>query len=257
VAYRDSELINCGDARNDDRVEKKEKAEEMGFRSGLLVPLSYKNQTFGVLKVISRQPFFFEESDESTLRLLSGLLSSQIYHAIQFEDIRLEAGTDELTGINNRRRLMSDLNEELDRSDRYDHELSLMFIDLDHFKLINDSHGHVVGDQVLREIGTILEEETRTADIIGRYGGEEFILATPEVDLEGARELAERIRMRLRRTDFSGNEGDPFTVTCSVGLTSYGGTESVDELIERADDALYEAKKNGRDQIQTLTPSEP
>lgn len=255
LAYRNDELINCRDAETDDRVEMTEIAQDMGFRSGLLVPLSYKNQTFGLLKVISEQPYFFEANDESTLRLLSGLLSSQIYHAIQFEDVQLEAKTDDLTGLNNRRQLMNELQEELDRSSRYDHELSLMMIDLDRFKLINDSHGHVVGDEVLRQVGEILQEETRSVDILGRYGGEEFIVATPEVSPEGARELAERIRHRLSQTEFTDNEGNDFKVTCSIGLTSYDGSESVDDFIERADGALYEAKESGRDRTNVLEPS--
>lgn len=250
LTYRDKEMKICHDVQTDDRIEKKDMAKDVGFRSGVLVPLTYKSKTFGVLKVISEQPYYFGQEDESTLKLLSGLLSSQIYHAIQFEDTKIQAKTDELTEVSNRRKLMEDLNEELDRSDRYDHELSLMFIDLDHFKLVNDSHGHATGDRVLEQLGKILQDETRSTDIIGRYGGEEFIVATPEVDLDGAREVAERIKNRLFESEFKTPDDDTITVTCSIGLTPYRKGLTVKEFIDRADQALYEAKKNGRNRIE-------
>ncbi|MFB6347812.1 MAG: diguanylate cyclase [bacterium] len=250
-AYTEQEMLVCHDAQTDNRVKEKDKAQDVGFRSGILVPLSYKNKTFGVLKVTSRKPYYFQEDDQSTMQLLSGLLSSQIYHSILFEDTLLQAKTDELTGLGNRRQLMEDLQTELERTNRYDHDLTVAFLDIDHFKLVNDTHGHVAGDKVLKELGGIIREETREVDIIGRYGGEEFIIATPEIASEGAQEVAERIRTQLAESRFQDDEGTEFKVTCSIGLAEYDDEETVNELIEKADDALYKAKKNGRNRIET------
>ncbi len=218
------------------------------------MPLSYENTTFGVLKVASEIPYFFEDDDQDTIELLSGLLSSQIFQSLKFQDTLLEARTDELTGLANRRSIMETLSEEIDRADRYDHDLSLILLDLDHFKLINDDHGHVVGDQVLQQVGQLLSTEIRSSDFAGRYGGEEFIIVTPEVETEEAAELAERIRTSLEQIEFEGNEeNENFKVTCSAGVASYDESLSPKALITRADQAMYYAKGEGRNQVRLFS----
>lgn len=253
-SYQQDEIIICHDTQTDERINESDFRPDINFRSALFVPLSYENTTFGILKVASEVPFFFEDDDRDTIELLSGLLSSQIYQSLKFQDTLLEARTDELTGLANRRRIMENLSQEIDRAERYDHDLSLILLDLDHFKLINDDHGHVVGDQVLRQVGTLLSEEIRTSDAVGRYGGEEFIIVTPEVGAEEAAELAERIRSSLSQIEFEGTEEDEiFKVTCSAGVASYHESLSPKTLISRADQAMYYAKEQGRNQVRLFS----
>lgn len=160
---------------------------------------------------------------------------------------------DQLTGLYNRGEFESRLEEEFYRSERYDNPLSLLMIDLDHFKKINDTHGHAAGDDVLRTIGTILNraasDSVRRSDVPGRYGGEEFCLLLPETRPDGARKVAERIRERLKEEEFRTGD-ETFRVTCSIGISDRRPElESPESLVNEADEALYEAKDGGRDRV--------
>ncbi len=181
--------------------------------------------------------------------------------AISFEDIttqvknrkRLEhiATHDKLTGLMNRVLFMNHLEEELNRSERYGATFCLMLLDLDHFKKVNDRYGHLTGDRVLERIGQCLRDNIRSVDIAGRYGGEEFVVLLPKTKLEQALEIAERVRELIHSMTFE-HDNTSFQISCSIGLTSVGsGDESPQELIARADDALYTAKNEGRDKVVT------
>ncbi len=159
------------------------------------------------------------------------------------------ARTDDLTGLSTRDELMKLLSNEIDRSRRYNHSLSLMFIDLDHFKHINDRYGHQTGDEVLEVFGELLREHSRTSDLLGRYGGEEFIAAFPNTSLDEAKAFAERVLESQRQHTFESDEGS-FQVTCSIGLTELQCQDDAEQIIDRADDALYQAKNSGRDTLQ-------
>lgn len=242
-------MQTCHDTRRDDRLYTELDYDELGFRSALIVPFSYENTTFGILMVVSEVPYYFEDNDENTIELLSGLLASQIFQSMKFQNTLLESRTDELTGLSNRRRIMEQLQQEMNRAKRYENKLSLILLDLDHFKLINDDHGHVVGDEVLRRLGKILKRETRDTDFVGRYGGEEFLIVTPEATPNEAMELAERIRARVAEHDFEGPGEESFTVTLSGGVADYEENLTPKSFIERADRALYRAKNEGRNRI--------
>lgn len=165
------------------------------------------------------------------------------------DQLRHKATYDELTGLLTRDEFMSRLEEEFERARRYEHGGSVVLLDLDHFKESNDTYGHLLGDEVLEEIGTILEETKRENDLCGCYGGEEFCLFLPETAQEEATVLAERILEKLREPTFP--EGDEqFSVTASVGVSSLrDADESLTTLLKRAHEALYHAKENGRDQV--------
>ena len=165
------------------------------------------------------------------------------------EEMKELARTDELTGLANRRELMRRLDEEVDRARRYGNSLSLAILDLDRFKDVNDRHGHQVGDRVLRRVGKLLEEQTRSPDVAGRYGGEEFGLVLPESAAEEAVALSERILERIRDLTFE-VDGRTFGITASVGVAELrDGEEPTDRLIRTADEALYRAKEEGRDRV--------
>jgi polar amino acid transport system substrate-binding protein len=151
--------------------------------------------------------------------------------------------SDQLTGLHNRYYLHRAFDDELNRYQRYSHVFSLMIIDIDHFKRINDSYGHVVGDEILKRLAQLLTAHVRENDVVGRWGGEEFMILCPETDAEGARALAEHLRQRISQTDFSLGT---MKVTASFGVTDYRDDEMLEETIKRADLALYQAKHDGR-----------
>ncbi|MEE8251162.1 MAG: diguanylate cyclase [Gemmatimonadales bacterium] len=166
------------------------------------------------------------------------------------ERFQFLANTDPLTQTLNRRALVDKLRTELQRGARYGHELSLLMIDLDHFKQVNDTYGHLVGDTVLRQLGEILMDEARNVDIVARYGGEEFVIVLPDTQVEGALIFAERLRSRVETHNF-GDSQDPLHVTISVGLAGMAAGESIDveAVFAGADDALYKAKDGGRNMV--------
>ncbi len=156
--------------------------------------------------------------------------------------------TDMLTGLANRREFMTRLARESHRQARGGRPLSILMLDVDHFKRVNDTYGHPTGDQVLAQVGAILRAHTRDqVDTAARYGGEEFVLLLPETDLSGAQHVAEKISARLRTHPFMA-DGQPFTVTQSVGIAQVVGGDTALAL-KVADRNLYQAKRDGRDQI--------
>lgn len=166
------------------------------------------------------------------------------------------AMVDELTGLGNRRTLTSTLKMEFKRSRRDGASISLMMIDVDHFKNYNDTHGHPEGDEVLRKIGAILRNRLRGTDIPCRYGGEEFAAILIATDYENAGAVAEGIRKRIEEEDFNGEESQPLgTLTVSIGVATFpNDADSPDSLIKAADVALYRAKEGGRNLVLTYKP---
>lgn len=196
---------------------------------------------------------------------LSVLFGHSIYHLIRanfFETRKLEeqrqtiqrmADRDDLTDLYNHRKIIDQLREELVRANRYDLVFSLLIIDIDNFKQINDRHGHPTGDRVLSRIAEIITEQTRTADMLGRIGGDEFMVILPDTQTMEATNLAERLRQRMAEEEFVNGHGEQFQVTCSIGLTAVSSADTKPKnVIQRADDALYRAKESGRDCIIRL-----
>lgn len=166
------------------------------------------------------------------------------------ERFQFLANTDPLTGCVNRRAMLDRLERELDRARRYVHSLTVLMIDLDWFKKINDTRGHLVGDTVLRQLGELLRREARSVDIVARYGGEEFTIILPDTDLEGGIVFAERVRERASQHDYSETD-DPLHVTVSVGVATFenGDDMTAERMIAQADAALYRAKEAGRNVV--------
>ena len=170
--------------------------------------------------------------------------------------IRKMAVTDELTALFNRRFFFDQLNTEIDRAKRYGHEMSCVLLDLDHFKAVNDTHGHPAGDSVLRAVAGILRGTCRTADTIARIGGEEFIVILPETGIDGALQTAEKIRSGIERSTIAIDGGTEVRITASLGVASLppGGMQGAEggiEITRIADQALYRAKENGRNRVET------
>lgn len=158
--------------------------------------------------------------------------------------------TDELTGLFNRRYFFHVLEEEIKRAARYKLPLSLVMADIDKFKKVNDTYGHVVGDQVLKKITELMRESFRKTDILARYGGEELVGIATVTSLEGATVLADRFREMVFKHPFTAdNQQESFTVRISLGVTSLDGMSQGDELLIRADKAMYEAKAKGGNKV--------
>ena len=158
------------------------------------------------------------------------------------------ARTDSLTGLLNRRAMTEQMEFQVGRVFRHKKPFCLVLCDLDHFKTVNDRHGHAEGDRVLVEVARLLRSSVRQEDLVARWGGEEFLLLLPDTDIQGGRILAEKIRERLHELRFACN-GEPFQVTMSIGLTVYAGTRGPDQCLVAADKALYAAKELGRNSV--------
>jgi len=162
------------------------------------------------------------------------------------------SNTDHLTGLFNRRYLMESLGREVQRSSRRGGNLSLIILDIDHFKQVNDSYGHLQGDVVLQKVADLLRKELRAYDTAARYGGEEFIAVLPDAALEDAVFVAERVRSAVQANRFSGELSElSLTVSLGVAMFSQQGCTTVDSFIKLADDALYRAKTNGRNRVES------
>lgn len=178
---------------------------------------------------------------------LAGLLNRLNDQNIALEHL---ATTDSLTGLPNRRFLSERLDQEIYRAQRYGIPLSLILFDIDHFKRINDGWGHAAGDQVLREIAQETQHLLRRTDLVGRYGGEEFVVLLPETELAEAMSLARRLNWQISQKVITFMRGSPLVVTVSAGVAALAPDENGEKLIQRADQALYRAKEGGRNRVE-------
>lgn len=216
----------------------------------LLVPLasgmrSADDLFWGELWLLGLLALVAAWSGQTQLRLLTDLLGA-----------RRDAAHDMLTGLANRRRAEERLAAELARARRLHTPLSVLLLDLDHFKLINDRWGHAAGDQVLVATADALQGSLRGADLATRYGGEEFLAILPDTGPEAALEVAERIRTEIEGLEVPAN-GDTLRATTSIGIASLVGEETADALVARADAALYQAKQAGRNRCVAATGASP
>jgi diguanylate cyclase (GGDEF)-like protein len=168
------------------------------------------------------------------------------------EKLERLATFDSLTGLFNRRAILNKLRELINLANRYKEDFSLSMLDIDHFKRVNDRYGHLTGDEVLEKIATLIHRNIRDTDIVGRYGGEEFIIILPKTNLSSSWGVAERLRTIIEKTEMKDSAGNVFAITVSQGLAGWERDEDATSLISRADEALYKAKEKGRNRVQIL-----
>lgn len=200
---------------------------------------------------VARKDGPFDSAEREVLRYLIGQAAISVENIGLHERVAEQAVTDELTGLSNKRYFREWMERETLRLSRFGGWLSLVILDVDDFKAVNDTYGHLQGDAVLETIGQVLRMESRGIDEPARYGGEEFVLALPETSREGAAEVAERVRARIEATEVEGVDGNPpLQVTASVGVaTMPADAAAVQSLIAAADEALYEAKRAGKNRV--------
>ncbi|HEY2849029.1 MAG TPA: diguanylate cyclase [Gemmatimonadaceae bacterium] len=227
-------------------------------RSVIALPFSLGTAQAGVffLRRMANEPPLTNEdvefADSVIKAAVAAIHRAQIIEITKADNARLEvlAHTDPLTQVLNRRALTVRLSSELERAKRYDTVVTLLMLDLDHFKTVNDTSGHLVGDDVLREVAGMLKESVRSVDLVARYGGEEFVVVLPETNEVGAMTFAERTRERMERETFTPAHGG-VRLTASIGVATYPAPNvaGVDDLFARADEALYRAKAAGRNKV--------
>jgi diguanylate cyclase (GGDEF)-like protein len=185
-------------------------------------------------------------------KILNQSLHEEIIRRRELEvELKHLAITDPLTGLANRRHFSQRLEEELHRARRLNKPLAVIYIDIDHFKMVNDSLGHTAGDQALRHLGEVCHQTLRDIDFIARVGGEEFVAILIDSDLPQAADAAERLRAKVSDSPVLLNEGAPKTITISLGVAALTNTDLHGEsLLHRADQALYAAKRNGRNRVE-------
>ncbi len=237
-------------------------SETAPVRSMIVLPFTVEMEPAGVVFLrtteeetpLTRDDVEF--ADTVVRAAVAAMRRAQLMEATRADTARLErlAITDPLTQVLNRRALTERLSTELDRARRYGLTMSVLMIDLDNFKNVNDTYGHLVGDEVLRELAKILQREARSVDMVARYGGEEFVMVLPETPLDGAVALAERIRQRVEEAQLV--TGDQYTwlrLGVSIGVASVPDVPASlpNDLIAAADRALYRAKAEGRNRVRT------
>jgi diguanylate cyclase (GGDEF)-like protein len=219
------------------------------FKKGYFVsiPLMIEKEVVGVLNINDVDQDPFNVNDLGFILNLSELIAMSISNAVLYEQIKKLAVTDGLTGISNRPNMEQSLLSEFERSKRYNSPLSIVLLDVDHFKDVNDSYGHQKGDEILVIFASVLKKFCRANDTAARYGGEEFLMILPQSTSEGAFKIAERVRGELMKINFT-DDGSKLSVTTSCGVAEFDTDfmKNTDKLVEAADQALYEAKNSGR-----------
>jgi diguanylate cyclase (GGDEF)-like protein len=216
------------------------------IQSLLAVPLATRDGVIGVITVTSPKAKAFGKDHEELLAYLGGSIVKDIENARLY---RLSI-SDSLTKAYNRQYLFQRLPDELDRARRYGDALSVLLFDLDHFKQLNDAHGHAAGDFVLKEVVRVAQSAIRDVDGLVRYGGEEFLLLLPKTKLAGAQLTAERLRAAIAGSELPWSDGR-LQISASFGVAELRAGEGDEELLRRADEALYAAKAAGRNHVSS------
>jgi len=222
----------------------------LGNRAISILPIIVQGEPFGCLVAISIRSEM-GTTEKNFLSLFAGQIELAVTIANLFEQIKKQAITDGLTGLFNRRHFDQCLTAEVERALRLNQPFTLITLDLDHLKKINDNFGHFVGDEAIKQIGVCLRKNARSIDIPARFGGEEFAVILPGIDIEGGLIAAERLRYAIAETSVK----ESINISASIGIATFlRHTDNVVELLELADQAMYSAKKNGRNRVEEACP---
>ncbi len=215
----------------------------------LVLPLVVHDRALGTLVLGSRRRGAFGDAVRPTLEVLASHIAVSLSNARMLKRLEELATTDGLTGLLNKRALMEIGAQKVKSATRFNKPMALLICDIDHFKKVNDTYGHDVGDVVIKGFGEVLKRVKRDTDVVGRFGGEEFVLVCEETDARGAAQLAERIRTEIESTTFHAEQG-PLVVTCSVGVAPFPvAGHDWDTLFKSTDEALYASKRGGRNRV--------
>ena len=225
----------------------------VGFvtHSIVCVPLVANQRTIGVIQLLNGLgQTEFTAQDQRILATIADFTAIAIENVRLMERVHDLTITDDLTGLYNSRQFQNLCEYEFERASRYGTDLSMVFLDLDHFKQVNDSYGHLTGSRLLKEVGQLFSGLIRKVDHAARYGGDEFVFLLPSTKKEGAISMAAKLQQALQQTEFHADEGQPIRVTASIGLATYpANASSLKELIQMADEAMYRVKRSTRNGV--------
>ena len=240
------------DATKDERwCDKMDDMTQFQTRSILCAPMVVRDSVLGVIELVNSQPNAFSEADLRLVNSLADFAAIAIDNARNFQRVQELTVTDDVTSLYNSRYLHESIEMEFERSRRYGHQFAVIFFDLDHFKEVNDCHGHLRGSRLLTEVGELIREQVRSVDIPTRYGGDEFVIVLPQTSKDQAIHVARRLRLALNEGVFLRNEGLEVRVTASFGVAAYPeDAVTKDEVLRLADEAMYRVKESTRDGIQ-------
>ena len=219
--------------------------------SRLSIPLISFGQTLGILTLNSSKPGEFQDSDLQSLESVADICANSIQNAHYVERVKQLAYLDGLTGIFNRRFFEMRINEEIERARRYGTGMAVIIADIDHFKRLNDEFGHLLGDEVLRQVSSIFHQQVRKIDVVCRYGGEEFAILLTQTNEQQALTIAEKLRRQVQQWQFP---GVPRMITVSAGVAAFPTHgRNRDDIVRAADKGLYAAKQDGRNRVCMIT----
>lgn len=250
VAKNGEQLI-VPDVMNDPRFAKRiDEMTKWETRSIICVPLRSKHRVLGVIQLVNVDMQHFGDQEVFFLQSLCDYAAIAIENARAVEKIQELTITDDCTGLFNARHLYKTLESEVYRSSRFGYEFSVLFIDLDHFKQVNDTHGHLIGSKLLSEIGYLIKAQLRLIDYAFRYGGDEFVVLLPQTSKDAALIVGRRLRDSLRASQFCAEEGLNLNVRASIGLATYPhDAKTPHDIIRQADEMMYLVKNTTRDNI--------
>ena len=221
--------------------------------SMLVLPLIVGDKPIGTFVVAHRLPGQFNNERREMLEVVANQVAVTLQNARLYAQMEEMATTDGLTGLANHRTFQARLDEAVARHRRQNRTFCMLLTDIDHFKGVNDTHGHPVGDEVLRQVARCFEATLRETDVPCRYGGEEFAIILEDTELEGARVIAERLRTEVKKLVFQSDKGQ-FSISVSIGLGHWPGDAAEKQgLIDLTDQALYYSKEHGRDRVTAYT----
>lgn len=223
----------------------------------VVLPLCVHDRALGAIVLGSKRPKAFGDGVRGTLEVLASHMAVSLANARMVKRLEELATLDGLTGLFNKRAMLETAEQKIVAAKRFNRRLSVLVTDIDHFKKVNDTYGHDVGDIVIKGLGEILRRAKRNTDAVARFGGEEFVVICEETDARGAMLLAERVREELKKTVFHvPGKNQTLSVTCSIGVATFPDAgQSWDEMFKAADDALYVSKRSGRDRSTAWSPS--
>jgi diguanylate cyclase (GGDEF)-like protein len=279
LAAKTGQIQHCRDRSADPRFKQTQTDKDAGLGSIISVPICFQEIVLGVLNISHAKSNIFNEWDERFLFVFCNMLGQLIKsnrllrnmeHEIEQRTLELQVALeraeslsilDSLTGVHNRRYFISNFSTLIEQCARYRHKLALLMIDVDDFKQINDTFGHLEGDRILKAIASILKHCARGADIIARFGGEEFIIALPDTECEGANQVAGRMQEQVRLLSCGQGENKR-SISVSMGLSCYTKSgdmpiKTPEQWIQEADEALYRAKDSGKNQISVHVADTP
>jgi diguanylate cyclase (GGDEF)-like protein len=247
--YGKQEIVH--DVRKDRRFAKRiDEMIEWETQSIICMPLRSKLRVLGVIQLINVDMAHFGDQEAFFLQSICDYAAIAIENARAFEKIQELTITDDCTGLYNARHLYKTLETEVYRSARFGYEFSVLFIDLDHFKQVNDTHGHLVGSKLLAEIGYLVKAQLRLIDFAFRYGGDEFVILLPQTSKDSALVVARRLRDSQRASAICKEEGLNLNVRASIGLATYPhDAKAPHDIIRQADEMMYMVKNSTRDNI--------